>query len=314
MSRVLNAHNHNFTQTIPDPNDLINATWRDVSTALAKYEDHLRILGKVDGNDSIHDDIGSSSSGNNNSSSSSSSNESDEGNNNDNKNNYNIEKQQNTHQTKNAKEDILGPKTESDETLNSPSESFHPISQPQSQTTMMMPPPQNRQSQTVVRNSFKVFVYVDTQLQDDDDDDEGAQYNSSHSNNTTNNINTNNNVTTSTPSTRLSTFQTDLQHFLNLTTPFQTYFETIPHVNKNRMHYPEYMDICQSRYEGLRDVLVRQGKTTAEWILEEFLKSEDVVVSGKEFFRESLSRWGVDPCVVVVGGDGDGDGDGSQFR
>jgi len=161
----------------------------------------------------------------------------------------------------------------------------------------MMPKPQNHQTQTVVRNSFKVFIYVDTQLQVDDDVD--AHFN---------NNNNNNNDDTSPPS-RLSTFQTDLQHFLNLTTPFQTYFDSIPHVNKNRMHYPEYMDICQSRYEGLRDVLVRQGETTSEWILQEFLKSEDVVVSGEEFFRESLSRWGVDPCVDVGG-----DGDGSRFR
>ena len=112
--------------------------------------------------------------------------------------------------------------------------------------------------------NMKVFLYTIEQLEDD------------------NNI-------------RRTKFESELQHFLGLEYPF-TDFSTQAKSNVNRVSYPEYIDICQPKYDSLRNLLVREGKKSSEWIINSFLSSEDVVVSNSEYFREKLRAWGVDPC------------------
>jgi hypothetical protein len=100
-----------------------------------------------------------------------------------------------------------------------------------------------------------------------------------------------------TNTTRRTNFETDLQHFLKLETPF-TEFTSQAKSNVNKVSYPEYIDICQSEFDSIRNVLVREGKKSSEWILNRFIMSEDVVVSNVEYFKEKLRLWGEDPCSV----------------
>jgi hypothetical protein len=100
-------------------------------------------------------------------------------------------------------------------------------------------------------------------------------------------------------STRRTHFETDLQHFLKLERPFSD-FTSQAKSNVNKVTYPEYIDICQSEFDSIRNSLVKEGKKSSEWIVNEFVKSEDVVVSNLEYFREKLRLWGEDPCNSVV--------------
>ncbi|KAL3803153.1 hypothetical protein HJC23_003428 [Cyclotella cryptica] len=113
-------------------------------------------------------------------------------------------------------------------------------------------------------NPFKVFIYSSDQLQD-------------------------------TNTTRQSQFRHDLKEFLRLDTPLID-FNSVPKVNANTEYYPEYIDICQPKYARIKNALLKSGKETSEWILKKFIKSSDVVVSNREFFRANLRTWGVDPC------------------
>ncbi len=117
-------------------------------------------------------------------------------------------------------------------------------------------------------NPLKVFIYTIEQLED-------------------------------TNTTRRTNFEVDLQHFLKLTSPFVE-FTSQAKSNVNKVSYPEYIDICQSEFDTLRNSLVREGKKSSEWIVNRFILSEDVVVSNVEYFREKLRLWGEDPCNSVV--------------
>jgi len=96
---------------------------------------------------------------------------------------------------------------------------------------------------------------------------------------------------------RLAKFGEDMQSFLGLSEPI-----IFTHENKNHFvgekKHPETIDICESRYDDLRRLLVSQGNATQKWIKEKFLKSPDVFVGGsKDHFNELLSTWAHDPCT-----------------
>ncbi|KAL3775095.1 hypothetical protein ACHAWO_000775 [Cyclotella atomus] len=91
---------------------------------------------------------------------------------------------------------------------------------------------------------------------------------------------------------RSAIFRADLQRFLRLEQPFPPFRKE----NVNRIVNPETINICDEQYAQLRSLLVNQGKKTMNW-MQEFLLSEDVVVSSKEYFRSLVQSWGEDPCL-----------------
>jgi len=96
---------------------------------------------------------------------------------------------------------------------------------------------------------------------------------------------------------RSAKFGEDMQSFLGLSEPI-----VFTHENKNHFvgakKHPETIDICEPRYDDLRQLLVSQGNTTQKWIKEKFLKSPDVSVGGStHHFNELLSTWANDPCT-----------------
>ena len=113
------------------------------------------------------------------------------------------------------------------------------------------------------RNPLKVFIYTIEQLEDSN-------------------------------TTRRTHFETDLQHFLGLESPFDD-FSSQAKSNVNKVTYPEYIDICQSDFDDLRKSLVKEGKKSSEWIVNRFVMAEDVVVSNVEYFREKVRGWREDP-------------------
>jgi hypothetical protein len=92
---------------------------------------------------------------------------------------------------------------------------------------------------------------------------------------------------------RSAIFRADLQRFLRLEQPFPPFRKE----NVNRVVNPETINICDEQYAQLRSLLVNQGKKTMNW-MQEFLLSEDVVVSSKEYFRSLVQSWGEDPCLT----------------
>ena len=113
-------------------------------------------------------------------------------------------------------------------------------------------------------NPYKVFIYTNEQLNDK-------------------------NVT------RQASFRRDLQQFLGLDTPLVD-FNTIPEQNRNDEAYPEFIDLCDAKYVKIKQVLLQSGRKSSQWIIDKFLKSEDVFVGNRDYFVEHLRGWGVDPC------------------
>jgi hypothetical protein len=61
--------------------------------------------------------------------------------------------------------------------------------------------------------------------------------------------------------------------------------------------FNETIDICDTKFNHLRRVLVKNGRKSQRWIREEFLQSPDVTVANAEHFNEILKQWAFDPCV-----------------
>lgn len=56
------------------------------------------------------------------------------------------------------------------------------------------------------------------------------------------------------------------------------------------------MDICDEKYDPIREELMRVSNQTATWILESFIKSDDVYFSSPKYFEQSMLKWYEDPC------------------
>ncbi|KAL7447675.1 hypothetical protein ACHAXS_000059, partial [Conticribra weissflogii] len=123
---------------------------------------------------------------------------------------------------------------------------------------------ENLWTKTIVPTKFKMFIYTVEQLHDVD-------------------------------YTRQKQFRHDLQHFLRLNSPFPEFVKT-PKVNENREIYPEYLDLCRPEFNYLRHELLKNGNQSSQWIRDEFIHAEDVVVSNEEHFNDVLQTWGQDPC------------------
>lgn len=92
---------------------------------------------------------------------------------------------------------------------------------------------------------------------------------------------------------RASEFRSDLQRFLRLESPFDPF----PHANTNRVRSKESIDICDVSFIELRKLLTKQGKITAQWIRDQLLKSEDIIVGSRAYFISLIETWGDDPCL-----------------
>jgi hypothetical protein len=113
---------------------------------------------------------------------------------------------------------------------------------------------------------FKVFLYTLEQMEDENED-------------------------------RRETFREMLGSFLEL----KHQLPPLKAANKNhhvgKKAFDETIDICDSKYDQLRSVLVKNGKETQRWIRQELLQSPDVTVANGGHFHEILEQWGLDPCI-----------------
>jgi hypothetical protein len=103
-------------------------------------------------------------------------------------------------------------------------------------------------------------------------------------------------------SKRQETFRSDLAEFVGLTEKLPE----IPHIDTKGKHdgiagvkelnQKRMIDICTDEHVEIRNVLMDKSKRTARWVRQYFLKSEDVMVSSKEYFLQILDDWEQDPC------------------
>ena len=112
---------------------------------------------------------------------------------------------------------------------------------------------------------FKVFLYTIEQMHDSSED-------------------------------RRLAFRNALGSFLGL----EKSIPALPNSNHQSKSYDETIDICDSKYDEVRRVLVKNGKETQRWILEDFIHSPDVTVANKGHFHELLESFGIDPCLQSV--------------
>ena len=114
---------------------------------------------------------------------------------------------------------------------------------------------------------FKIFLYSLEQLNDSDEE-------------------------------RSHEFRKDLQSFLELE------HDILPFSHENLNNFvgkdklPETIDICDSRFQELRRLLLKQGERTQTWIQRKFLESSDVTVGGKDNFLRIIKDWDKDPCLI----------------
>jgi hypothetical protein len=128
-----------------------------------------------------------------------------------------------------------------------------------------------RKNMAVKPGKSKIFLYTLDQIKDDD-------------------------------TNRAAQFRQALSAFLGLA-PSQPLLEPLGHENPNHFvgtkAHPETMDICHKTYNSLRRDLLKQGKTTAQWIVNDFLKSPDVFVGNYQHFVATVQLWGTDPCAAA---------------
>lgn len=92
--------------------------------------------------------------------------------------------------------------------------------------------------------------------------------------------------------TRTVQFRRDLQRYLGSTEPLPPLIKISPNLGKS----DKKIDICDAKHNKIRSELVYIGSKASRWIREYFLQSEDVFVSSRYYFEESLRLWETDPC------------------
>ena len=98
-------------------------------------------------------------------------------------------------------------------------------------------------------------------------------------------------------------FRTDLQSYLHLKQPIESFIWYKPGVNHTKEENvfevrSKQIDICEARYDNLRSVLMHQSVQVAQWIRQYFLQAPGVVVSSPNYFRYTLLKaWEIDPCI-----------------
>jgi len=88
-------------------------------------------------------------------------------------------------------------------------------------------------------------------------------------------------------------YRIDLSDFLGLSRPLPP----IPEQNYVSRNKDFALNICDQKYDHLRDELVANGKNAAAWIQNYFMDHPDVTVSSPDQLVDLLSGWSVDPCT-----------------
>jgi hypothetical protein len=100
--------------------------------------------------------------------------------------------------------------------------------------------------------------------------------------------------------TRAKQFRKDVQHFIGFKQEMPPMIHIKPGVKWDNetqaLKDAKKIDICESQYDQLREVLMDISIKASTWIRTFFLKSNDVVVSSPEYFEELLLEWMQDPC------------------
>ena len=95
-------------------------------------------------------------------------------------------------------------------------------------------------------------------------------------------------------------FRAELQRFLDLDRELPELPHVVPGANRTGVALKKVtklkIDICQERYDNLRNVLLENGKQAQEWILKYFIESDDVTVPLKNIFIDIVKNWANDPC------------------
>jgi hypothetical protein len=103
------------------------------------------------------------------------------------------------------------------------------------------------------------------------------------------------------PASRQLTMRQDLSQFLGLPEvlpPMTIWRKPGKNLTQEELDYAnsKRLDVCHSNHTEIRNYLMEQARETAEWIMQYFLKSEEVFVSSPEHFEALLKAWEVDPC------------------
>ena len=102
--------------------------------------------------------------------------------------------------------------------------------------------------------------------------------------------------------TRSRQFRKDLEQFLGLEHDLTPVFRARPfkHLelsldDESKQH--KINDICDPKYLPLQEGLTHMARQASLWLRNYFLKSEDVVVSSREYLEELLETWMENQCV-----------------
>lgn len=89
---------------------------------------------------------------------------------------------------------------------------------------------------------------------------------------------------------RRDSFQKDLEDFLGLES------DSIQFPERNTKRDKYLFDICEERFNDVRDELLQIGNNASKWIQEYFIKSPRTVISNRNHFVELIEAWKFDPC------------------
>lgn len=107
------------------------------------------------------------------------------------------------------------------------------------------------------------------------------------------------------PASRQLKMREDLSQFLGIPEvlpPMTIWRKPGKNLTQEQLDYAnsKRLDICHPNHTDIRNYLIQQAMETAEWIMQYFLKSEEVFVSSPEYFEALLKAWEVDPCIATV--------------
>jgi Sulfotransferase domain len=107
-----------------------------------------------------------------------------------------------------------------------------------------------------------------------------------------------------TTTTRAQRFRKDIQHFLGFEQEMPPMIHIKPGIKWDNetqaLKDAKKINICDSEYEELRNVLMDIAIKASTWIRTFFLKSDDVVVSSRQYVEEILVGWMQDPCHSLL--------------
>lgn len=95
---------------------------------------------------------------------------------------------------------------------------------------------------------------------------------------------------------RTTHFKEGIRTFLGLKSTLPPFTK----VNSLKSTHPQTINICDSKYNTIRQRLILIGKESYEWILNRFLLSTSVTVSNPDHFKLLLELFQHDPCEQAV--------------